>query len=117
MWRMVASASAARVRVRSVAMPKPRSSAAWVSSSTSFGPKASGSGASMLMAPKISPSTQSGSASTEAIPCRMAPSRQGAVVGEVLKFRVILGAPLRMAVPVGPRPRAVSAQLMLSDST
>jgi hypothetical protein len=46
-------------------MPKARSSAVSPSSATSSSPKASGSGAAMMIAPKIVPSTRSGSETSE----------------------------------------------------
>ncbi|MNG32436.1 hypothetical protein D3C84_1184510 [compost metagenome] len=71
----------------------------------------------MPIAPKISPSTRSGSDITEAIPWRMASSLQGVVFGSVSMSRLRLNWPVRIAVPEGPRPRSLSAQEMLSEST
>ncbi|MNQ39895.1 hypothetical protein D3C85_535340 [compost metagenome] len=71
----------------------------------------------MPMAPKISPSTRSGSDSTEAMPWAVAPSRQGAVFGSVSRLWVRLSWPVRIAVPEGPWPRSLSAQEMFSEST
>ncbi|MCY1371528.1 hypothetical protein D9M69_586780 [compost metagenome] len=107
-WRLALPRKACR--------PKARSSAASLSSSSSRSPKASGSLAQMARAPNIWPSTFSGRDRIEAMPWVMAFSRQGLSLGSVRILRVMVGTPVRMAVPVVPRPRSLSAQLMLRES-
>ncbi|MNJ61188.1 hypothetical protein D3C77_569650 [compost metagenome] len=51
------------------------------------------------------------------MPWVMALSRHGLSLGSVRILRVMVGVPVRIAVPVVPCPRSRSAQVMLRDST
>src|SRR4030042_3039379 len=64
------------------------------------------------MAPKALLSAVRGRTMDDAYPRFIACSRQGAKLGSVSIFLHMLTLPVRMAVPVGPRPRSVSAQVI-----
>ena len=100
-------------RVRRVRMPKDKSLAISLSSSTSASLKASLSWACKHSAPMhCPPSTSSGSAMAAPYPRCNAASRHGANAGLVSTSRVTTVRRSRMAVPVVPRPCGTSAQEM-----
>ncbi len=70
----------------------------------------------MLIAPNALPSDIKGRTIEEAYPLFNASFRQGLKSGSVSMFLQMAGFPVRMAVPVGPRPRSVSAQVMFTVS-
>ena len=95
---------------RSAVRARARLRATSPSSTISSASKASGSEASTISPPNARPSAIRGKATAAPMPASTAAARQGRKLGSASVSRTSATLPVRMATPIGPRPRSVSDQ-------